>query len=510
MGSSRPTDMDGNANPYYDDLEGNGTPDGLIAIREGYIRSAYHEADAKLARTRSLMGEDETSSPAPTTGSRRSGTRSTPARCSPTPVCSRPSSRATAAPRRRRRTWRRPAGQGVARADLRQPRRPRSGRQSTCPAPDYEAGRATQIINAFQNLTDPANPGKQVVLKVMKKEELRNVDGTDSLHPSRSGDVVVVLRPPYQFDAATPGQRDRVLAVLRPARLPARPGRPPAQREHARHVRGGRPGIPHKTPRSRRACDRPRADPVFLLGIPGPQNARGKILYELTKTPGQYKEVTILDISDYHGQLVPLAEAADNVSGGGSSNPTFTIGGSAFLKPWFDSTAPRRRTARSRWPRATPVGATPPISAFFGDTPTIELMNMMGIQLDGLGNHNFDKGSGVPPQHADPAGELPVHLLERGRRARQDAGAVEAVGHRSRSTAVKVGFVGFTNEDAPTLVSPTAFDPFHVADVSRGCRQRSAACAMQGVKTIIVIGHDGATAGTLTTPTGPSWTSPTS
>ena len=42
---------------------------------------------------------------------------------------------------------------------------------------------------------------------MLKKEELRNVDGTDSLHPSRSGDVVVVLRPPYQFDAATPGQR---------------------------------------------------------------------------------------------------------------------------------------------------------------------------------------------------------------------------------------------------------------------------------------------------------------
>ena len=56
----------------------------------------------------------------------------------------------------------------------------------------YEAVR-TQSINAFQSLTDPANPGKQVVLKIMKKEELRNVDGTDSLHPNRSGDVVVVL-----------------------------------------------------------------------------------------------------------------------------------------------------------------------------------------------------------------------------------------------------------------------------------------------------------------------------
>src|SRR5207244_13630566 len=41
---------------------------------------------------------------------------------------------------------------------------------------------------------------------LLKKEELRNVDGSDSLHPSRSGDVVVVARPPYQFDAATPGQ----------------------------------------------------------------------------------------------------------------------------------------------------------------------------------------------------------------------------------------------------------------------------------------------------------------
>ena len=40
----------------------------------------------------------------------------------------------------------------------------------------------------------------------MNKEELRNVDGSDSLHPNRSGDVVVVPRPPYQSDAGTDGQ----------------------------------------------------------------------------------------------------------------------------------------------------------------------------------------------------------------------------------------------------------------------------------------------------------------
>ena len=39
------------------------------------------------------------------------------------------------------------------------------------------------------------------------------------------------------------------------------------------------------------------------------------------------------------------------------------------------------------------VGATPPISAFFEDKPTIEIMNMMGIDIDGLGNHNFDRSA---------------------------------------------------------------------------------------------------------------------
>ena len=70
---------------------------------------------------------------------------------------------------------------------------------------------------------------------------------------------------------------------------------------------------------------------AYLLDIPGPQNARGKILYRILDG-GSLIEATILDISDYHGQLVPLAEASDNLSGG-QGGPTFSTGGSAFLKP---------------------------------------------------------------------------------------------------------------------------------------------------------------------------------
>jgi len=67
----------------------------------------------------------------------------------------------------------------------------------------------------------------------------------------------------------------------------------------------------------------------------------------------------------------------------------------------------------------------------------------------------------------------------------------------------KVGFVGFTNEDAPTLVFPGSFDPFQVADRVAKVQAEVNRLRSKGIKTIIVMGHDGATAGTVTNPTGP-------
>ena len=38
------------------------------------------------------------------------------------------------------------------------------------------------------------------------------------------------------------------------------------------------------------------------------------------------------------------------------------------------------------------VGASPLISAFFKDEPTIEAMNLIGIDFHAVGNHEFDYG----------------------------------------------------------------------------------------------------------------------
>src|SRR6185436_2913581 len=69
---------------------------------------------------------------------------------------------------------------------------------------------------------------------------------------------------------------------------------------------------------------------------------------------------------------------------------------------------------------------------------------------------------------------------------------------------IKVGFVGFTNDDAPTLTKPGAFDPFVVPlGNPTDAVNAEAARIEEGTDAIVAMGHYGATGGTLTNPTGP-------
>jgi 2',3'-cyclic-nucleotide 2'-phosphodiesterase (5'-nucleotidase family) len=491
MALTVPTDMDGDPNPYFDDVNGDGVKDNRIAIREGYIRSAYHEADAKLGLTRQFMGTSATVFAGSDHGfapqwyavnARKvlfdntvDGISLSASSASTASNCGATATDLTKA------CW---AG-GTVQIYV----------NPTLPAgTTYEEVR-TAVVNAFQNLTDPANPGAQVVQTILRKEQLRNVDGTDALHPNRSGDVVVVFRPPYQSDAGTPGVRIAFSQFFgQHGYLPNLVDIPHSVNMHATFVAAG-PGIRKQAPVAGiRAIDiAPTLS--FLLGIDGPQNARGNILVNLTTKPS-LKVYSILDISDYHGQLVPLTETADSLG------PTFTIGGAAFLKPWFDAYRAEAQNGSITVAAGDSIGATPPISNFFGDKPTIELMNAMGFNADGLGNHNFDKKSAYLRNEIIPLANYPF----------LSANVVDANGKTPaewKPSAVfsfdgaKVGLVGFTNEDAPTLVSPDAFDPFHVTARLPAVQAEINKLRAQGIKTIVVMGHDGATAGSLTNPTGP-------
>ncbi len=339
---------------------------------------------------------------------------------------------------------------------------------------------------AFQGLSDPAHPGAQVVLRVMTKEELRNVDGVDALHPNRSGDVVVVLKPPYQFDAATPGQTIAFSQFFgQHGYLPDTVDLAANVNMHGTFVAAG-PGIRHQgAVEGVRAID--LAPTIsFLMGIPGPQNARGAILYRLFPDPGRWKEADILYISDFHGQLTPLSQTADTLG------PSFGIGGAAYLKPWFDWYRAEAPNGSITLSGGDAVGASTAISNAFGDTPTMRVLNMLGLSADTLGNHNFDRGSAYLRTTLIPLAQFPY----------LSANTVFASGggyppEWMPSTVFhfdgfKLGVVGFTLPDLASLIFPGNLDPFVVTPPAAAINAEATRLVSKGsVNAIVAVGHMG-------------------
>jgi len=99
----------------------------------------------------------------------------------------------------------------------------------------------------------------------------------------------------------------------------------------------------------------------------------------------------------------------------------------------------------------------------------------MGINADGLGNHNFDKGQEylrktlIPIASKAPAkGETSFVFLS--------ANMVDGAGktppewapyHVYTRGGVKIGLVGFSNEDIPELTNPKALAPYKPSDAAK-------------------------------------------
>jgi len=512
MGLVSKTDADGNPNPCYDvtpkfddtQCTGRGTA-GRVAIREGYIRSAYEDADEKLGVTRSLMGGNPTTFAGSDHGfapayyavnANKVLNAATVHNTVTNTDVSLHASNANA------------TNCGAVAADLAKACWAGGTIQvyvnTTLPAGITAAAVRTTARNAFASLTDTAHPGAQVVLRIMDKEELRNVDGSDSLHPNRSGDLVVVLRPPYQSDA---GANNVAITVShffgQHGYLPETVDIKNNINMHAVFVMGG-PGIAKKEREGLRAVD-VAPTLAFLMNIPGPQQARGRILYELTDGGNELQEITILDISDYHAQLTPLSETADTLG------PAFAIGGSAFLKKWFDTYEAESALSRRGDGEANVIevaggdsfgGATPPISNFFGDKPTPPIMGMMGIDLDAIGNHSFDHGQTYLRNELIPLAPFPmlsanVVFPDGSSPAEWSKSHVIDFGH-----GVKLGVVGFTTESTPGIVFPGNLDPFQVRPVVPAVNDEAAKINGK-VDAVVALGHEGASSGTVDNPSGP-------
>ena len=197
--------------------------------------------------------------------------------------------------------------------------------------------------------------------------------------------------------------------------------------------------------------------------------------------------VDLLSINDFHGRL----EAAT------------PIAGAAVMAGMIDSY--RAANPNTIFAAAGDlIGASTFTSFIQNDEPTIEALNVMGLDTSSFGNHEFDQGVDDVKDRILPLADwdyLAANLYNKGTTtpAFQEY-FVQEFGD------VSVGFVGAVTEELPSLVSPAGIASIDVGPVvpavNRVADQLSDGNAANGeADVVILLVHEGATTTSLASAT---------
>ena len=224
----------------------------------------------------------------------------------------------------------------------------------------------------------------------------------------------------------------------------------------------------------------------------------------------QTTEIQILGLNDFHGALEPPTGSAGRL--GPSGTPEF--GGAEYL-------ATHVRALRATNPNTLFVsagdliGATPLTSALFHDEPTIEAFNLMDLDFNGVGNHEFDEGvdellrmqtGGCHPvdgcQDGDGFAGADFEFLA-ANVAYKDGGDTIFPPYAIREfKGVKVGIVGMTTKTTPSIVTPAGISTVDFFDEADSVNALVPVLKEQGVETIVVLLHEGGNTSTAGNGTG--------
>lgn len=219
-------------------------------------------------------------------------------------------------------------------------------------------------------------------------------------------------------------------------------------------------------------------------------------------------DVKIIAFNDFHGALEPpqVSVPANAPDGSVVQVPA---GGAAYLA-----------SAVAKLKAANPnhivvaagdlISASPFVSSQFLDEPTIRAMNMIGLDLNAVGNHEFDRGpdellrmqnggcakyTSSQPCRVD--GDFPgakFHYLAAN--VRRSNGTTLFPGSEIRTfgtgrRAVRIGFIGLTLKETSTMVIPANVASLRFEDEARTINALVPKLRRQGAEAIVVLIHQG-------------------
>jgi 5'-nucleotidase len=215
-------------------------------------------------------------------------------------------------------------------------------------------------------------------------------------------------------------------------------------------------------------------------------------------------QVKILAINDFHGNLNPpqggirIRDPQDvsktiNVPAGGAEHMATALNELRAKNPNHVFVA-----------AGDLVGATPLVSALFHDEPTVESLNLMGLEASAVGNHEFDKGSdellrlqrgGCHPtdgcKGSQPFGGARFKYLGAGIVDTRSGRQLLPSTHVKRFQRIPVAFIGLTLKDTPTIVVPEGVAHLKFSDEAETVNALVPGLRQQGVEAIVVLIHEG-------------------
>jgi 5'-nucleotidase len=242
------------------------------------------------------------------------------------------------------------------------------------------------------------------------------------------------------------------------------------------------------------------ATAAFLLAL-------GGCATTADREPAAPVEVKLIAFNDFHGNLQPPRSTVDHPAPGPEA-VRVPAGGAAYLTSAIESL--RSRNDNSLVVSAGDmIGASPLVSALFLDEPTIHAMNLIRVDYNAVGNHEFDRGQAEllrmqnggcekntvrAPCAVEPFTGARFHFLA-ANVVKQDgstlfpAYAIRSFGRGARE--VKIGIIGMTLKETPTVVTPAGVAGLTFRDEAETVNALIPKLKADGADAIVVVVHQG-------------------
>ncbi|MGB3740071.1 MAG: bifunctional metallophosphatase/5'-nucleotidase [Pontixanthobacter sp.] len=220
--------------------------------------------------------------------------------------------------------------------------------------------------------------------------------------------------------------------------------------------------------------------------------------------------IKIVGLNDFHGNIEPLRRPLSLTEADGSSAEIYAAG-AAYVA---SAVAEYRQGGEHSLVIAAGdlIGGSPLASSIFLDEPTIGVMNRIGLDYNAVGNHEFDRGWRELRRIQDGGCDkftlrdpclvenpypganfkfLAANVMMPDGSPLFPAYGIRTFGEGER--AVKIGVIGLTLKDTPSLVTPSGVEGLEFLDEAATINALIPELVAEGVDAIIVSIHQGLT-----------------